>query len=433
MGNPIIVSEQDEHVNKKTKEVSSTFTIALCIVIVCCLVTTVLFLWGRFHLLSWSAPIAHDAFGTYGDFIGGFIGTFVVFYSVYLLVCTFKEQIKTNESVIRTNKSVIETNNKLRDQSSLQIFDGRFTTLLNLYKDAISAYGKEGIVGRANFEQIVDDFKTNGLENNTEYKRRSISAVYEYLNLYTAYRQKFSVHLRTLYLLTKLTAEEKIHENYRVSYAKIIRGQLSEGELLILRYNLLSPYGEKMRIYANKFNLLKHLPIMSLLEFTKWRKKIDDECNCSSIDQIYVTIKKILTGMLDYEGEAERECRVSSRIYFKFELSKSHSCLQILFNKQNTIKKGGAIKRPPEEKAFDKISSKELVIFLREIFTELFIYSNFFQYNGNDTHIVKSSLESDNEKETNIKIRVFRKGMILALTDHQVRPFKKMDENNRDA
>jgi hypothetical protein len=149
MGNPIIVSEQDEHVDKKTKEVSSTFKISLYVVIACCVATTLLFLWGRFHLLSWSNPIAHEIFGTYGDFIGGFIGTFVVFYSVYLLVCTLKEQIKTNDSVIKTNKSVIDTNKKIQEQSALQLFDGRFTTLLNLYKDAISAYEKEGEVGRA--------------------------------------------------------------------------------------------------------------------------------------------------------------------------------------------------------------------------------------------------------------------------------------------
>ena len=179
-----------------------------------------------------------------------------------------------------------------------------------------------------------------------------------------------------------------------------------------------------MRIYANKFNLMKHLPIMSLLEFTKWRKKINNDIHCSSIDQIVITLKKIMTRMLDCEGSIEREFRVSSRICFRLKLSKSHHCFLILFNKQNKIKKSGAFKRPPEENAFNNLSSKEIVAFLKEIFTEIFIYSNFYQFNGDDNHIVESSLNCDSGKETLVKISILSRGTPLALTDSQVRPSK---------
>jgi hypothetical protein len=163
---------------------------------------------------------------------------------------------------------------------------------------------------------------------------------------------------------------------------------------------------------------------MSLLEFTKWRRKIDNDIHCSSIDQIVISLKKIMTGMLDCEGCVEREFRVSSRICFSLKLSKTHNCILVLFNKQNKIKKGGALKRPPEENAFNNLSSREIVSFLKEIFTEIFIYSNFYQFNGDDNHIVESSLKSECEKETFVKIKILRRGMPLALTDYQVRPSK---------
>lgn len=56
-------------------------------------------------------PIDVGLFGTYGDFIGGVLGTFIALYSAYLLVRTLENQAATNESVIRTNKSTIEANN----------------------------------------------------------------------------------------------------------------------------------------------------------------------------------------------------------------------------------------------------------------------------------------------------------------------------------
>lgn len=269
--------------------------------IIFCVVVIFLFFCGQIITFRLTDSIEHDIFGAFGDFIGGVLGTFIALYSVYYLVKTFQNQAEINDNIRLTNKSVIETNesvkksnDKLINQTELQIFDSRFSKLLDLYKEAINSYKNENIEnnGRLNFEAIVEEFKKKGLLYKTEYKRRSISAVSEYYKLYTINRRNFSIHFRMLYLLTKLTAEEKIYESYRVSYAKTIRGQLSEGELLLLRYNCLSIYGARMRTYVNKFNLIKHLPIMSLLEFTKWKNIIQDTNIINTIDQLFINLKK---------------------------------------------------------------------------------------------------------------------------------------------
>ena len=57
-------------------------------------------------------PIDNGLFGTYGDFIGGVVGTIIAFYSAFLLVKTLQSQEKVNKNVIETNNSIIDSNNK---------------------------------------------------------------------------------------------------------------------------------------------------------------------------------------------------------------------------------------------------------------------------------------------------------------------------------
>jgi hypothetical protein len=389
----------------------------------------VVFFWQQWKSLGFSYPIDYNLFGTLGDFIGGVLGTIIAFYSVYLLVRTFQNQIETNASVTTTNESVVQVNNdviatnkKLIQQSQLQIFDSRFNTLLNLYHKAVESYSEGDLKGRDCFERYALDFKNSGYENHTEYKRRSLGAVSEYLVLYANHRRGLSVHYRMLYLLSRLTAEEKMRENYRVTYAKSIRGQLSEGELLLLRYNCLAPYGQKMCQYVNQFNLLKHLPIMSLLEFTYWRKMVKDEDKISSIDQLALSLKKLMTKMLDKEGSNEEKIDLSSRYKINLKVSDTHDSFEVRLNKSKKKIKGGAIKRPVEEGALDNIVESELATFMKEVLIELFVYSNFFMFNGDNHNIVSSETEEDDDKHLTVVTRVSRPGIALALAQSQVMP-----------
>ena len=424
-----IVETEKQKAEKKAKLVGVNFWKAFkwCAIFSGC--ACVVFFWQQWKTLGLTYPIDYNLFGTLGDFIGGVLGTIIAFYSVYLLVRTFQNQIETNASVTTTNESVIEaninviaTNKKLVQQSQLQIFDSRFNTLLDLYHKSVEAYSDGNLKGRECFEKYASDFKDCGFENHTEYKRRSIGAVSEYLVLYAKHRRGLSVHYRMLYLLSRLTAEEKMRENYRVTYAKSIRGQLSEGELLLLRYNCLAPYGQKMCQYVNQFNLLKHLPIMSLLEFTYWRNMIGDEDKISSLDQLVLTLKKQMTKMLDIEGPNEEMLDLSSRYKLYLKVSDNHDEFEVRLNKNKKKIKGGAIKRPVEEGAFDKIKEEELATFIKEVLIELFVYSNFFKFNGDKHDIVSSETVEDDDKHITVVSRVSRPGIALALAQSQVMP-----------
>lgn len=394
------------------------------------LVTLILFIWQQWKDLSFSECINSSLFANFGDFVGGVLGSIIAFYSVYMLVRTFQNQIttnanvvKANESSIETNKNTIESNKKIIEQTQLQIFDSRFNLLLSLYHKAIDSYVTNNqLHGRDAFENISLSFRDNGFENHTEYKRRSIGAVSEYRVLYTNNRRELSVHFRMLYLLCKLTAEEKMKDVLRASYSKSIRGQLSEGELLLLRYNGYTPYGQKMQQYLNQFNLLKHLPVMSLLEFSYWRRMVGQEQKISALDQLYLELKQLITQMLDIDGSDNRRITLSSRYILNIATSSSHDAVSISMIKEIHKKKGGAIKRPPEESAFDAIKDKELRSFLKDFFIEMFVYSNFCQFNGADHNIVAVKVISKDGSKIIFSVKIERKGKSLALAQRQVLP-----------
>ena len=431
---PKLIEETEKTKAEKTaKLIGVNFWKAFGLSVVFTFCACVVFFWQKWKTLGFSYPIDYNLFGTLGDFIGGILGTIIAFYSVYLLVRTLQNQIETNASVKTTNNSVIDANNnviatnkKLVQQSQLQIFDSRFNTLLNLYHEAVASYYDEeiGLKGRECFERFASEFKNSGFDNQTEYKRRSMGAVSNYDALYAKHRRDLSVHFRMLYLLSRLTAEEKMHESYRVTYAKSIRGQLSEGELLLLRYNCLSTYGHKMSQFVNQFNLTKHLPLMSLLEFTYWRKMIGDNDKISSLDQFALNAKQVMTKMIDIEGKNIKMYDISSRYRFIFQINDLHDEFKIKLTKLKKKKKGGAIKRPPTEGAFDMINEKELHIFLKEVFIEIFVYSNFFKFNGERHDIVSSSIQHNDDASMTIITSISRPNAQLALAQRQVMPTK---------
>ena len=224
--------------------------------IVTAVILLVLFLLNQTY--DTSLPFDTGIFGTYGDFIGGVLGTVVALYSAYLLIKTFQNQArinedvkKTNASVISTNQSVVDTNNSIVAANAkadaaaqkqyylniLQTFDSKFNSFLDSYHRAIISYTKDEKTGRTAFEEIALTFIDGNFENNNDYKHRCESATDEYLVFYAENQNTLSVHLRMLYLLVSLISKSDLEDEDKVEYAKLVRGQMSDAEMLIIRYN----------------------------------------------------------------------------------------------------------------------------------------------------------------------------------------------------
>lgn len=258
-------------------------------------------------------PVDNGLFGTYGDFIGGVVGTIVAFYSAFLLVKTLQSQENVNQSVIETNNQISIASGKELYNTLLEVFNNKFERFMTCYQNAIDNYvlekNNEVLTGRKAFEKIASEFINNDFTNNNDYLRRTQSAISEYMDFYSNNRLYLAVHFRMLYLLTSLVSTSGLETNDKVLYAKLIRGQLSESEMTMLRYNCHSEYGVKMQKYCNEFNLIKHLPVMQLLEFKMHYNLLKSNVGENvkelvvGLDTMFITLRKYAKMVLDKDSQ----------------------------------------------------------------------------------------------------------------------------------
>ena len=378
----------------------------------------ILFLQNRLWNCSW--PVDNGLFGTYGDFVGGVVGTIIAFYSAYLLIRTFQSQEQVNRNVITTNQNIIKTNNtasfvneKQLYNTLLEVFNSKFGQFISAYQSAIYNYvfstGKGEEVGRKAFEALATQFIEEQFMNENDYCRRCQSAVSVYMDYYSKNRHYLAVHFRMLYLLTSLVSTSDLDKDDKVLYAKLIRGQLSESEMTMLRYNCHSEYGIKMQAYCNEFNLIKHLPIMQLLEFRKHYNIIKDKVEniggenlrelVVGLDTMFITLRKYAKIMFDDDSVYEKKydkCKgyivdmavLENKKKFVFKLTK-HA---------NIERRGGGTRLSATEKALDCFSENQLNELFRDYLSELFYASNYFQYNGKK-NVPKGTLSKEEKTQ----------------------------------
>ena len=379
------------------------------------IVAAILFLWGCDYsaFFTW-CKIDNNVLGTYGDFIGGFIGTGVTLYSAYLLFITLKEQNvvnretqKVNTNVISTNNAVVKTNKIIIAQSYLQLFDNKFTTFLSLYQHALDAYRYNNKKGREAFVNIMDSFLEKPFQNGSTYMSRTKAAVKEYEQIYAANCREMSVHLRMLYHVARLIgmADNEdddgntiLDEENRVIYAKCLRAQLCDEEMIMLRYNCLTNKGRNMQEFVNQFNLIKHIPLMSLLEFKKWKAKIGvDEALVSCMNAHFIALRKFI--LESCIGESEGNVFLDSRKYnIQVVFEDSNKKLIITVTLKNVTGSPGHEGEMLIDKALSKFTIGDLKELYKEYLKEILLVSNFYQFNGSDGRRIDSRLSTDRTK-----------------------------------
>ena len=224
--------------------------------------------------------------GTYGDFVGGVLGTIFGVISVLLVIKTFNHQ----QTATLDNKQQLE----------IERFHDLFFELLHLYQSQVSelcgAYKTFTEAKTQNVDSNEDnnyevreysynnkdffDFEKEKLQRSftpkKSFEQNQAEALKTYMFFYIKNKDKIGAYYRTLYRIYDLIDNAKtIPEEIKKDYLKIIRAQLTETELFFLRYNALTYYGRKFIKYINEYNILKHLPVFELLEFKDWWKDLD--------------------------------------------------------------------------------------------------------------------------------------------------------------
>ena len=339
-------------------------------------------------------PIDNGLFGTYGDFIGGVVGTIVAFYSAFLLVKTLQSQENVNQSVIETNNQISIASGKELYNTLLEVFNNKFERFMTCYQMAIDNYviekNNELLTGRKAFEKIASEFICNDFTNNNDYLRRTQSAISEYMDFYSNNRLYLAVHFRMLYLLTSLVSTSGLETNDKVLYAKLIRGQLSESEMTMLRYNCHSEYGVKMQKYCNEFNLIKHLPVMQLLEFKMHCNLLKSNVGENvkelvvGLDTMFITLRKYAKMVLDKDSQRNITYNGGKRYSIVMSVTEDRKKFTLELKKDSGAERRGSGRLSSAEKALDCYDSSQLEQLFRDYLSDLFYASNFYLYNGKE-------------------------------------------------
>lgn len=381
--------------------------LAGCLLII--LASSISFFWGRERFKFGDGYILdNELWGTLGDFIGGILGTILAVLGFLMMYWTLKAQrdltFKTNQLQERiSNKAAALQrllNHETMKQAELQRFNSLFFKLLGLYHPQISelnaSCGSDSFFN-AEMRKMQDNFK--------EYSTFGYGWKYAkdaYLKFYLYHATKIAPIFRTLFRLFSLIDTSIIEEKDKLEYAKVVRAQLSEGELFFLRYNCLTGYGCNFVDLINKYRITKHQPFLSLLENSPLRKKIYGGSHKNrglALNWITYSLGKEiygrLTGKIEATGtiellvnNAKYSLRIAVRdkkaVIVNLEIAKGH--------RNNT----------PALKCIDDLSHDEIQKMLYDFVREILIYSNSMKYNDRNLIAFKS-----NRQETCDKVSIW--------------------------
>ncbi len=393
----LIKIEASEETEKIAQSYDCSIIVAIFVSALFIGISLKFFTANRFYDTDYA--IDEGVFGTYGDFLGGVLGTAFAFYGMVLMIRTFQDQIKSNDKFHKTNEKLLAETRKANSVASEQIkvqceqnFNNHFNTYLKLYNEAIEEYhSPQGNKhGMASLVKLADDFSERTVSSKAAYGKRFDKAVAYYEELYALNCIPVSMHFRTLYQLVCLISNAQyVDENVKRSYAKAVRGRLNEAELLFLRYNCYTPAGKKMQAYVNEFNLLKHIPVMKLLEFKKWRDMIGDEEQCTALNLMFLQFRKCVCSVLDGASEIRKEQLVYGKHWSIVVMCRiSDNMITVKIQEDKSKSRRGS-KLPNIEKAFDKLQMKNVEGLFFDYFRELLFTSNFKNYNAKDTFTIQ--------------------------------------------
>lgn len=306
--------------------------------------------------------VATDVVGQYGDFIGGVVGTIL---SIVLLYFTFGLQREDSKK----NARVYE----------LQQLNDKFFKLMDIYSEQLKhlTYKDDDITysGKEALHRYLQDMQA-GFDETVGYNLRRKRAVDFYFEFYANNRDFAPLYFRTLYrLLEEIDGSGNNVYEEKIKYIKIIRSQFSDSELVFMRYNAMTNMGENFTQYINRYNLLKHLPPLELLEFKEWKSKLTTQ-QANALNVVLLNIKRGLVQMLN--GLWVKTIHSSANKYqidFDHNMSMSLASISIMRDTSKHLYPGDIFS------CLDVFDDESLESLMRYYLRELFVLMNFNRLN----------------------------------------------------
>ncbi len=320
-----------------------------------------LFIWHKKEA-GIEYAVATEQVGQYGDFIGGVIGTFLSIILLYFTLTLQREDSSKNSNVYNAQQ--------LNDE---------FFHLIGVYNDILKGFEFDGYVGKMAIHKSLEDmYDEYDSELPSPFRRKS--AVMAYLGFYARERNFAPVYFRTLYRICQIIDENACKETKKVEYMKILRAQLTDSELILMRYNAMTPLGKKFTTYINKYNLLKHIPIFMLLEYKIWRRELANTSDAFDVSHTLQLLKEWMSDFLKSEEEKDRYVkRLGNKKYqIRILCSKKKDKMILTFIRKTSVALGYNNSLRP----FDLLPFEDLTNLLRYYMKDCFVLSTFNQLNS---------------------------------------------------
>ena len=322
-----------------------------------------LFMWHRKENVGYDYPVATDEVGQYGDFVGGVIGTIL---SVVLLYLTLKLQREDS-----SNNSKIYKAQQLNDE---------FFHLLDMYHkilDTLSFNDDESFYeGKIALHKNIEDMY-GSFDSSISLPIRRKAAVSVYQDFYAKERDFAPVYFRTLYRICEIVDNADCEEKKKVEYIKILRAQLTDSELILMRYKAMTPLGYKFADYINKYNLLKHIPIFLLLEYKEWRRKLTSSSDVLKVSALLSSLRNEMSDLLKNRGGDYNKYGSKGKYHIKIVCNVQRTKIELLLERKKNI----TFLPYDDFSPLDYLSHNELVSLLRYYMKDCFVLNSFNKLN----------------------------------------------------
>lgn len=294
---------------------------------------------------EFSLTLNEEIVGQFGDFIGGVVGTILAFVGVILYYIALTEQrkdiainrqtlemqvkalnhqieeFKAQTKEMQETRTVYEKQTTLYEEqttlcreqvnyykqqvrelksqtkiSSLQQYNSEFYSLLNVFI-GIKKYCRKPI------ENIISMLEEKNKTNNDTICNRFSFLIEEYIRQYYNNTSYLTIYFNTIYRLLRMIEDSNFEAQQKQRYAKTLRSQLSEKELLLLYYNYCSVLGEKVRLLAIKYNLFKHLNLMRKIELNIGQFENEKVSILTCLHELSILLDSKIMQLKDLENE----------------------------------------------------------------------------------------------------------------------------------
>ena len=362
----------------------------ILLTVLCILLGTILFKWN--NNVDFSCPIDYNLFGTFGDFVGGILGTIFALLGTLMVVRTFRYQ----QSVTRDNKKQLETQ-RLNDlffeliklyQTEVNELCGQISRVRS-YKQNEDATksdkdtNKKMTIEKTEISYNDKDFfdyekkrLQDGFRNRKSFQANSREALKYYMLFYIENRTKIAAYFRTIYRIYDLIDSSNLDEGVKKNYLKIMRAQLTESELFFIRYNAMSYYGANFIKYINKYHILKHLPALEMLEFKEWWEPLNN-VEKMGLNIVFDNVKRQIYDAFSNDLDKKKAVYMKNvpKYSINITIKKQYDvCISLTIDtRKNNFS--------AEFMAFEKMTNKKIQQLFDCMIKEIFIFSNFNMFN----------------------------------------------------